>query len=243
MLKRKYFLLVFIFGIFSSMTWAASYVLLNGKDSDFCRYYAENIDAFDKVEYFPLRCERRVHRDHLKLDKPTWTKLKPKEAFEYVKVAQKFLWANTGYEDSHYDGDEYRNRILNKLRRQVFVASVSDIDIDNDGDLEKILKFQRGNCEMEAGWWATALLVLGEDGISIDDAKTEKLLQNQFRTAKHKAGRWEFGMYDVFLYENKTYFDHWDDTRADRGILNVYLLDGAEVKHVCRVKLSPEFNY
>lgn len=217
---------------FSQLSIASTYHLKEGKDIKFCQEYRENLNSFESVKYRPMRCERKISDNYPELKSPIWAQLAPDDALDYIKVAMEFFSPGQWRENSL----DYRNHILGRLKRRAFVLSLSEIDIDNDGEIETILRYEDGNCELEAGQWAAPLLVLNKDKISIDAAKTRRLLQNKYKTDQDKIGRWSYAMYGVILYKNKSYFDRWSDDESEKGILDVYLLNDSNVKQICEFR-------
>ncbi|MCP4493976.1 MAG: hypothetical protein GY820_42745 [Gammaproteobacteria bacterium] len=227
-----YIFATFTILFFSSMSIAGGYLLTEGKDIRFCQEYKENLNSFDSVEYRPMRCERKISDHSPELKSPIWTQIEPEDSWEYIKITMEFLSPGQWRENDI----GFRNFILGRFKRRSLTVKLSEIDIDNDGEVESILRYEDGNCELEAGLWAAPLVVLNKGKASIDAAKTEKLAQNKSRRDQNKIGRWGYAMYGVILYRENTYFDRWSDDESEKGILDVYQLKGANVKKFCEFK-------
>lgn len=71
---------------------------------------------------------------------------------------------------------------------------VTEVDIDNDGTKDQVLKYEAGRCP-RTRFWGTAIVVLAADGTSLDEAKSKPLMQG-FQNVQ----------YEIFTYKKGTYF-------------------------------------
>lgn len=211
---------------------AGKYELIKGQGVEVCEAYKRNLNSFGS--HWPMNCEREVDPEMAKLGltKPEWHSLEPIKHFNLIVDIDKFLQP-TAYKPA------LSKQQIADLRTQAKQKSVSllltDIDINNDGQPEPVLKFSYGCAPPgSGGWWATPIVVVDVSYQSLDRAKTLPLLQNESSDReKYPAGGWRYTMYDIFLFKGKTYFDRWSDSREDTGILRVFSTKIKRTTEIC----------
>ena len=133
-----------------------------------------------------------------------------------------------------YDDEKEFEHYLNGPLKNSFIK-IAEIDIDNDGKLEKALLYHARLCNIERRYYyARPLLVLDKAKNQIDVEKTEPLLQNPFpNNLQAKAVNHDYQLYDVILHKNIIYFDKWN---ARDWTVIIYKLAKNETKEICKYK-------
>jgi len=119
---------------------------------------------------------------------------------------------------------------------------VTEADVDNDGKIDRLVKFKRGSCSAE--WpdserYFVAIMVLDSDGTVVKTRKTRQILRSN--TLGVVGGP---SSYDLFSYRSNTYVDQWNNKKNDQGerILSVYLNKHNETSLVCRLAFPTNNN-
>lgn len=104
---------------------------------------------------------------------------------------------------------------------------------------------------MFGGWdyfYESALVMLKEDGRSVNYTKTKPLVQYPSEGLKgmdyrdaFKVGIIHYQMYQVFTYKGTVYFDKWDggSRPADTNTLSIYQVDRDRTRRLCQFRLFP----
>jgi uncharacterized protein len=222
------------------------FMLQEGKGVEVCEIYKKNLEALGNPN---LACEREVSPEYEGVIKlPEWRKL---DLWEYRNLwAEVEKMGNGGInrpgwmesKDSPMDdqrtidnlAEQYHSNIQ-RYNREVYKLDVADMDIDNDGKTERVLREQSGLCGEPVHYTGIALFVLNDKGDTVDIQKSRPLFQdsasNRWATEVQQDGIFGIGsMYDAFSYEGRTYFDRWTWT----GVW-VYQISNSKVEAVCRL--------
>jgi len=220
---KKYFasILVFIF-LLPVYVLAGEYVLVKGEGTEVCEAYKTNLNSFNLHNEYSMACVRDVISKFTDFQKPEWQKMDLRKNIELLKKIELFLgnWG-TVTPDNVKGWEEY---IESRIKEEYVSIDLCQIDINNDGKKENVIKYNDGSCPQ--GHYGAALLVLNVDRTEIDMQKTRPLLQNP-RTLKNGplSEGWDGSMYDIFIHKNKSYFDRWryGDILSDgKTIINTY---------------------
>ncbi len=209
-------------------------VLLKGKGAQVCEKHLENLNMLT------LRgnvCDREEYPED-SIKRPKWQDLDLEANKELVKKIEKFLTNGDQFSKSEiYDDEKQFEHYMKYVIKSNYLL-VSKIDIDNDGKLETVCLYSERRCMEPGSPYARALLLLTGNGDLIDIRKTEPLLQNPFGNlydVRGKAVNHLYQLYDVFFFNNQTFFDKWN---ARDRTLTVYELKGNITKEVCGFKYS-----
>lgn len=74
---------------------------------------------------------------------------------------------------------ELQAYIQEKIDYELGHLWAADVDIDNDGTLDTVMKYAEGRCPATTAW-GTGLFVLDASGTSIDAAKTKPIISNGY---------------------------------------------------------------
>lgn len=195
----------FIF-VFPSLVFAGEYMLEKGKGVEVCEAYGKNLNSFPLHNKYTMACERKVNPKFTKFKKPEWKELDIWKNREFLKKVERFL----DFSDPDKNLQEWEKHLKDRINvLGATTINTSQIDINNDGKKENVIKYSSGDCP-GGNYYGVALLVLNDDENEIDIEKTKPLLQNP-RHAKYRdlSEGWDGTMYDIFIYKNKTYFDRW----------------------------------
>ncbi len=220
--------------------------LKEGKGVEVCEIYKKNLEALGNPN---LACERKVSPEYEGIIKlPEWRKL---DLWENRNLwAQVEKMGNGGINrpgwmksmdtpmDDQRTIDNLAERYhtdIQRYNREVYKLYVADIDMDNDGKNEKVLREHNGLCGESAHYAAIALFVLDEKGDAVNVQKSRPLFQdsNSNRWAEDIQQKGVFGngsMYDAFIYKERSYFDRWTWT----GVW-VYQISNGKTEAVCHL--------
>lgn len=220
--------------------------LIMGKGVEVCEIYKKNLEALGNPN---LACERKVSPEYQGIIKlPVWRKL---DLFENRNLwAQVEKMANGGLDtpermasrDTPMDDQSEIDKLAKRYQeyakqyhKEVYKLNVADMDVNNDGMSEPVLREHSGLCGEHVHYHSTALFVLNEKNDTVDVQKSRPLFQdsgsNRWSKDVQRNGTFENGsMYDVFFYKDKTYFDRWTWT----GIW-IYKISNDETQAICRL--------
>lgn len=231
-MKRVVFYVMFLASGFSLASVASSdtsgvtdrYQLIKGAGIEVCEAYGRNLNM---TMGYPA-CNRKIVLPAFA--RPEW---KQADALANIRLV-------TEIDDFLQGGRKPVNEefYLEHLKRRVKDGSIrldtTNMDIDNDSHLETVVRYEVGRCLQR--FRAAPLLVLNAQANSVDISKTELLLQNKARTKEYTPGRWGYAMYQVFLYEGRSYFDRWSDDVKEKGYLRVFGVRGSVTREICVYK-------
>jgi hypothetical protein len=245
---KKYLIsiVVFIF-LLPVYVLAGEYVLIKGQNREGCKAYQKNLNSFNLHNEYVMACQRKLSPQFTDFQKPEWQKMDLRKNIELLKKIELFL-GNWGVvtPDNVKGWEEY---IESRIKEEYASIDLCQIDINNDGKKENVIKYNDGSCPQ--GHYGAALLVLNDDRTEIDIQKTKPLLQNP-RSLKNgpPSEGWDGTTYDIFIYKKKAYFDRWryGDLSSDGktiidtyDLLRVYLAEpdkkgNSITREICRYK-------
>lgn len=220
--------------------------LIKGKGVEVCEIYKKNLEALGNPN---LACERKVSPEYEGLIKlPDWRKLDlwgnrnlwaqvEKMARGGVNMPGRMESKDTSWDDQREVDNlakSYQEH-TEQHHEEVYKLYVANMDVNNDGKNEPVLREHSGLCGEPVHYTSIALFVLDEKGDFIDLQKSRPLFQdsgsNRWSKELQRNGTFENGsMYDVFFYKDKTYFDRWTWT----GIW-VYRISNGKTKVICHL--------
>lgn len=227
---------------------AGRYELVKGKGVEVCEAYEKNLSSLQPTE--PMICERRINPQMKNFKEPDWTR----PTMEQVRALE-------------FDMARLTSRVLNqpepKSESEITARTedspgwpakreIANVDIDNNGTPEIVLKQQDGVCPMHRAF-SVNIAVLTKDGmhydleksrfINIDFSKRAAKLENDSRPASRQtAGMdwdqfWGYTLYDIFLYKGVAYFDLWEMGEEypslSSGRLHVFLNKDKKTQEIC----------
>ncbi len=241
-----------------------AFVLIKGKSARVCQAYKKYLDETylqpkdgGDLTRSNLNCGRTIPPGFPEFSQPKWRKTDVKEILA-LAVSIELSRRIQPPESDGASRAKTRNTIEESLTagrdgesRTYFLA---DVDINNDGRKEKLVKFQSGRCTTD--WPASSrfvlqVLVANSELRLIDFEKSRQLLQlpNTFR-AEGKLLRMpliQAGTFDTFMFDGQSYVDRWEDEGRDsegRGnevkTLTITRHKGASSSDVCKFKFQPE---
>lgn len=222
------------------------FTLGEGKGVDVCEIYKKNLEALGNPN---LACERRVSSEYVGIIKlPDWRKLdlwENRNLWAQVEAVAA-VGANSEYPlETKNDAETQRevDRLAKRYQEhaeqyheETYQISLAEMDVDNDGRKETVLREVSGLCGQHAHFKFIALFVLDKKGNSVDVPKSRPLYQdsesNPWDTEIQESGTIGNGsMYDMFFFKDKTYFDRWTWT----GIW-IYRISNGQAEAVCHLK-------
>ena len=242
-----YVLTATLFALVSVPAHAGRYELVTGKGVEVCEAYLKNLNAFDRTE--PLVCEREIHPSAKDFKIVEWKKLDAWENRELVKNIELFL-------NNHPRGkpngniQKWEEGVRDRAESVHLGISITQIDIDNDGKPENVVKYYDGSCAGSTRKYAIPILVVNSNLRTLDVERTMWLMQNPTVVVKNPnpqygdiisgppTGGWEGVMYDIFLYRNRPYFDRWGTYRYDSATLKVYQTNKDKTAEICTYRFG-----
>lgn len=223
-----------------------SFELVEGKGVEVCEIYKKNLEALGNPN---LACERKVSPEYQGIIKlPEWRKLDLWENRNLWAQVEKmgigginrpgWMESKDTPMDDQRTIDNLAERYhadIQRYNREVYKLNVANMDVDNDGKSELVLREHSGLCGEPVHYTAIALFVLNEKGDMVDLQKSRPLFQdsgsNRWSKEVQKNGIFGIGsMYDIFSYKDKTYFDRWTWT----GVW-VYKISNGKTEAICRL--------
>lgn len=223
-----------------------TFELIKGKEVEVCEIYGKNLEALGNSN---LACERKISREYEGLIKlPDWRKL---DLWENRNLwAQVEKMANGGVNlpgrmeskstawDKQIEIDTLANQYqkhTEQYHEEVYELYLASMDVDNDGEIESVLREHSGLCGEDSHHKSIALFVLDNKGGFVNLQKSRPLFQDSGsnRWAKEVQQKGDFGngsMYDIFFYKDKVYFDRWTWT----GIW-IYKISNGETEAICHL--------
>jgi len=230
----------------ASMLWEvpSQLKIVKGKGVETCEIYQKNLDALGNPD---LSCVRKISQEYEGIIKlPEWRKLDLWENRNLWAQVEKMSAGGVNNpkrmesKNSAWDNQQEIDNLAKKYQKnaeqyheEVYEMSVADVDINNDGNPELVLRHQGGLCGEPVHYKAIALFVLAEKGGVVDIQKSRPLFQdawhNPWTKTLEQSGTFKNGsMYDVFIYKGATYFDKWD-----RSGVGIYKYLGEETEEIC----------
>jgi len=218
------------------------YKLNKGKGVEVCEIYRKNLELLENQN---LACERKISPEYEGLIKlPDWRKL---DLWENRNLwAQLEKMANGGVnspERLQSKSDQWEidrqaksyQEHTEKYHEEVYKLYVANMDVDNDGKNELVLRYGSGLCGEPVHYTSIALFVLNEKGDVVELQKSRSLFQdsghNRWAKELQQNGTFEnSSMYDAFRYKDQTYFDRWTWT----GVW-IYKISKGKTEAVCQL--------
>lgn len=221
------------------------FTLGEGKGVEVCEIYRKNLEALGNPN---LACKRRISPEYVGIIKlPDWRKLdlwENRNLWAQVEAVAA-VGANSEYPLETKNDAETQREIDRLAKRyeehaeqyheEPYQISVAEMDVDNDGSKENVLREIRGVCGQHVKYGFIALFVLDKKGDSVDVPKSRPLFQdsesNPWDMNIQESGTIGNGsMYDMFSYKDKTYFDRWTWT----GVW-IYRISNGQAEAICRL--------
>ena len=235
--------------LMANVAMAEDYEIIVGRGVELCEACLQNVLRQTAEEAV---CARR-YAPELGFGQPEWTVLDLEKEVELYKRVSKIVSGEKEDAPKPNLADTKERTAFLELKRDTRTAlSAANIDIDNDGRLDHVLKYQSGNCGANFhGYfplrYVSALVVVVGDHRVIDYPKTDLLWQAPLledTKAKYKE-QWRIGvsnfkMYQVFTYKGLVYFDRWDGSGGpDTNTLSIYEAKQGQAHRVCQIRLFP----
>lgn len=202
----------------SNASAAQSLEILLGKEREVCRVYKRSLGS-GRVKMQGPDCARKIKPGFPHLSKPRWNELDLEQNELLVERIADFFGDTAALESG----------LEQILHQDILSVRQTQVDIDNDAHIDTVIKYRKGRCG-ETSLYAAPIVVLSATRTEVEQSKTSSLLQNERQDASF-VGRWHYGMYDIFSYRRRTYFDVWSGYDKDR--LSVYEIVKGEALKVC----------
>ena len=242
--------------LMADLASAGDYEIIVGKGVELCEACLQNLLRQSAEE---AACDRRYAPD-LGFGQPEWETLALQGHVELYKRMSNLV--RSGKEDlpkPDLGNPSERDEFIRVEEITRGALSAVHIDIDNDGQLDRVLKYQSGNCRRNFHgyniFYQSALVVVVGDHRAIDYPKTDLLVQHFPDASKfldmYRIGMPHYQMYQVFTYKGTVYFDRWDRvgqeldpiTRKaigpDRNTVSIYEVRQGQARRTCQIRLFP----
>jgi hypothetical protein len=197
--------------LIADVATAGEYVLMLGKGIEVCEAYLKNLNSFPDDP--PMVCERKVNPKFQEFSKPVWQPLDALKNLDLIEQIGRWKPYQTGFEDP-----KRREEILALIKARIengeLRLAVTNLDIEQDGTTEIVLRYDRGNCDPAneshfAGSPGRAFYVLNAEKTQLDTEKSGN-----------------FGgldRADLVVFKNRTYITVWSGNLGFKdGTLGVY---------------------
>ena len=121
--------------VFTYPAHAGRYELIKGKGMEVCESYAKNLNSFKPVH--PMICEREINPEMKDFQKPEWKEIDAWENRPLVRKINRFLGLGMA--------EDWEDSLKWDIEHRQLVVHLSQIDIDNDGQRENVLRFAEGS--------------------------------------------------------------------------------------------------
>jgi hypothetical protein len=220
---------------------AGDYTLVIGEGVEVCEICKRNLE---RMIQHPA-CERD-YSGQLGLGAPEWKPFDVRGHLDALEQVVKYLATGSEFVEEEYTfgEDQYGETIRRIGTKEEPWAYWAQVDINNDGTLEPVLKLRSAFCNLRNDGsfgraYSAPIVVLKENLSGIDRAMTELVLQNPPRNGRLR-GETNYQLYGVFSYKGQTYFDRWNDTgnedESERSTLSIYESKGDKTQKLCQVK-------
>jgi hypothetical protein len=226
--------------LFAIDAHAEDYKLVLGEGVDVCNACKQNLERMTKHP----ACEREYSTE-LGLETPGWKPFDVSQHLGAMKQVLKYLATGNEFaKDDYVMGEEqYEARLRESVARGVQWVYLAQVDIDNDGQLDQVLRMPSKECNRRnQGYnlaYDTPIVVLKNDLSGLDRTKSDLAEQGLYKKAGQR-GDPTYQMYGVFTYKGKTYFDRWNDVgredESQRFTLSVYQSKAGKTKKLCQLK-------
>lgn len=251
-MRTKMVQILFLLGVVGALAgpvMAGEYQLVLGEGTEVCEACLKNLQQQPVEEAV---CDRQ-YNPAIGLHSAQWADLDLRNHAEFLKRIYNLI--NLGNESAHGEFDD--SKTLKEyveggpIRKWLptMIMAMANIDIDNDGQPDKLLRYEQGKCRnMFGGWeymYMSALLSLADDRRTIDYVKTDPLVQHGSKDPQHLVGIPNFQLYQIFTHKETVYFDKWDggggskQLRLDSNTLSVYRVNKGQASKICQIRLFP----
>lgn len=216
--------------LMADLATAGDYELVVGKGKQLCEVCLKNIE---QMTMYPA-CER-AYSAELGFGTPEWGKLDIRKHQDLYKRASKYAgYGDEFAKNSILDDEDQFPRYLNDEIRAGLEMHLAQVDLDNDGMLDRVLKISSGGCRYARAYGVS--LVAANANLS----GVNKVLAGQIRQTEGDAG---YQIYGVFAHRGQTYFDKWDDVgqgagRRHRNTLAIYKIESGKTRKLCELKAT-----
>jgi hypothetical protein len=239
---------------------AERYTLVNGKKNPLCQRFGEYLEKVTRKND-PPNCQTEFGVEYPEFAGMSWREVEPKEHPDLSVQAYRYLnyWP---WDRPERGGLTNPRDILDGVELQHrhgwWRMWLAEVDIDNDGRRDKLLRIEDGRCgdrdrtSPRPYDWQVPVMILNEARTDIDTVKSELILGASvippfppyyFKGIHGIRGE----VYDVFLAGNTTYFQRWEDDwpivvakhydHRYAGV-TVYRIQRGKTEKVCRFKLK-----
>jgi hypothetical protein len=240
-MNKSFMFLLLLWAIMSQAVSAGEYQLVIGEGVEVCDACKRNLE---RMTVHPA-CERD-YSGQLGLSTPEWKPFDVRAHMGAMERVLTYLATGNEFPDDRYimrddQAEDAIRRISTKEEPWVYWAQV---DINNDGKLEPVLKLHSSLCGQKYDGsfgraYSAPIVVLKENLSGIDHAMTTLVMQNPYPSGD-RAGETKYQLYGVFHYKGETYFDRWNDLGSedehDRATLSVYESTGGKTRKLCQIK-------
>ena len=240
-MKKSLLLLLLLWPAMFPLAQAGDYQLIIGEQVDVCETCKRNLE---RMTVHPA-CERD-YSGQLGLEAPEW---KPFDVGGHIDAMEQALrYLATGDEfsaDKYTSGDDrYADPVRRIGTREEPWAYWAQVDINNDGKAEPVLKLHSALCNLRNGGsighaYSSPIVVLREDLSGIDRALTDLVVQNPRKDGR-VGGTTNYQLYGVFSFKGEMYFDRWNDTESgderESFTLSIYEAKGDTTRKLCQMK-------
>ncbi len=220
--------------------------LIKGNGVAVCETYKKNLEA---LGYPNLACERKISPEYEGIIKlPVWRKLDLFENRNLWGQVEEIIhlglhtpgWGQSKVKttDNQYQIDQLARQYqvhAEQYHEEVYKLNIADMDVNNDGKSEPVLREHSGMCGEQVHYKSIALFMLNEKNDTVDLQKSRPFFQDAWfnpmsKKLEQSGTIWNGSMYDLFVYKDKTYFDEWTRT----GIW-IYQISNGETQAICRL--------
>ncbi len=195
-MKRTLGFAVLIWILAADLTCAGDYKMVEGAFIEICEAYLKNLNAFSGTPL--VVCERPVHPKFKDFSTPQWEQLDVLQHLDLLKIVEQKV--SPSWTENDYLSGKWEARVKRNLQEREFTLSTVRLDINRDGIVEQVIRYQSAGCKQgditthfHSG---VSFVVMQEDGLRVDDEKT--------RRVNILTGRPE-----LFLYKDRVFLDLW----------------------------------
>lgn len=226
--------------LFVGVARAGEYEIVHGKGQELCEVCRQNLEQMTEHP----ACER-TYNSALGLSAPEWKPFDVSEHLGAMKQVMKYLATGNEFaKDDYVTGEEqYEARLRASVATGVQWVYRAQIDIDNDGQSDQVLRMPSKECKRRNQGYNLAydmpIVVMKNDLSGLDRDKTALVVQNPERAVR-MPGDTTYQMYSVFSFKGKTYFDRWNDAgvhgESQRYTVTIYESRGGKTQERCQLK-------
>lgn len=207
-MKRIIFIILFaVFICLTGNVFAGEYKLVVGDRIDVCEAYEKNLNSFKELSH-AMVCERLVDTNLKEFDKPRWRKLNIWENLDKIKNFEEFMGFTLWKEN-----DRWMRNLRNREKKGMAQIYETHIDIDNDGDVDRVYMYDYGKCDPQE---ESHYSMPGGRNLFVWDDENNCLHRGLNQYLKFKR-------FDMFIYKGKVYLDYFGaHSNFQGGRLDVY---------------------